>query len=143
MNNVIDTTIYKNNIMANNNNTEKDNLVEYRLDKLEAGFTEIAKTLTELKNVVLRMEERFSNSNFSPINCSMHSQKIDQYAVRLDAVEKEVSEIKTYMQRAIGALIVISLIIQLVGPVIADNLHFGNHNNNPPQESSLVIVTNR
>lgn len=129
--------------MANNtNNTDKDNLIEYRLDRLEAGFEEIAKTLTELKNAILRWEERFSNANFSPITCQMHSQKIEHFTNRLNNVEKEVSEIKQYMQRAIGALVIISFIIQLAGPVITDNLHFGKHNNQQ-QESSLVIVTNR
>jgi predicted RNase H-like nuclease (RuvC/YqgF family) len=104
-------------------NKHKEELVDYRLDKLERGFEQIANILTELKNIVVRWDERFDKANFSPLTCQMHSEKILQFTNKLNAIEKDVDELKAYLHKTIGALVIISIVFQLVGPIIVDKLH--------------------
>lgn len=102
----------------------KENLVEYRLRKLEDAVS----SLVELKEVVLRWDARFQAAgNF--LNCPLHQQRMDNLEKAVEeqkketaAVKEEVSKIKKFVYTINGGLVVISIIIQLAGPMLLDKI---------------------
>lgn len=111
----------------------------YRIEKLE----EAVQKLTALSDVIVRWDAKFTSQG-TFMNCVVHQNRMDSYEKKLDeiykitvertkgyleieqhdiaikAVQEEVSELKSYMNKAIGALVIISIVIQLLGPVAVD-----------------------
>jgi len=129
-----------------NKDIQDNNVINYRLDKLEEA---VAK-LSQLSDVVLRWDARF-NAQGGLMQCGIHAVRMDAFDKRLEEIYKlsidrtkgyllieehevkiktfdlEVDSLKSYMNRAIGALVIISIFIQLAGPIVMD--HFRSHNN--------------
>jgi hypothetical protein len=106
---------------------ERNNISEYRLTKLE----EAVASLSELKNVVLRWDAKFSGVN--PFNCQIHQEKIDTLNRRMEMAEKNIDELKKFMYKAAGALIIISIVVQLIGPIILNYIK-------PPQPQKVEYI---
>jgi len=135
--------------MTQENKTEinDNNVINYRLDKLE----EAVATLSRLSEVVLRWDARFTAQG-GLMQCGIHAVRMDAFDKRLEEIYKisidrtkgyllieehevkiktfdhEVDCLKSYMNKAIGALVIISLLIQLAGPVMMDRFR----HNDPP-----------
>jgi hypothetical protein len=105
-------------------NTEKETLLEYRLDKLEKGFEQLVGTLTELKTIVMKWDARIGEGHW-PLKCSAHAEKIEEIARRVTKMEDDMDEMKKFVHKACGALIIISVVIQLTGPLLMEKV-FGN-----------------
>lgn len=78
-----------------------EEFINYRLDKLEKSIDAIITSL-------------------SPVQFTLQNEKINTLSVRMEKMESAVDEIKSFMFKAIGALTIISLIIQLVAPILID-----------------------
>ena len=107
--------------MTDGHGHPSESLIEFRLSKLE----EAVASLSTLKDIVLKWDARFSESGNFPLQCNLHRERMEQFDKRLETVENNVEELKGFMYKMTGALVVISIAIQLVGPLVLD--HFKEH----------------
>ncbi len=134
----------------------RDNLIEYRLDKLEEAVTK----LSSLSDIVLRWDARLQQSG-GIFQCSVHAARMDEIEKRMlelskitsertrsvllveeheskiVEVQNDIKEIKKFMYKAAGAFIVISIIVQLIGPSIVEKLT--GISTRPAQKIEVVI----
>jgi glutathionylspermidine synthase len=96
--------------------TEAENLVNYRLDRLEEAIT----SLTVLKDIVARWDVRFGNTDF--LQCPLHNERMIHLSKRMDVAETDIGQLKKFVYKATGALVIISIIVQLLVPVILEHL---------------------
>jgi hypothetical protein len=132
--------------MTQENNEQ--NVVNFRLDRLEEA---VAK-LSTLSEVIIRWDAKFAAQG-TFLNCSVHTSRmiefekrleeiykitvdrtkgyleIEQHDIKLKAVEEEISAMRAFMNRAIGAMVILSIIVQLFGPVAVD---YVRGTNTPP-----------
>lgn len=100
---------------------EKEDLVSYRLDRLEEAIT----SLTVLKDIVARWDTRFSGIDF--LQCPLHNERLINVTKRVDTMEQDIAQIKKFIYKATGALVIISIVVQLLVPVILE--HLKSHDN--------------
>lgn len=78
-----------------------NNLTDFRLTKLEEAIEKIADALIKLKDIIAKyenLEEKIKN------------------------METELNDLKKFFYKSVGALVVISFIIQLLAPVVLDKV---------------------
>ena len=128
----------------NKNEISDNTVVTYRLDRLEEAVSK----LSQLSEVVLRWDARFQAQG-GLMQCGVHAVRMDAFDKRLEEIYKisidrtkgyllieeheakiatfnrELDSLKAYMNKAVGALVIISILIQLAGPIVIE--HF-RHN---------------
>ena len=77
--------------------------------------------VSEIADVVTRWDERFS-SRGGMADFAKSILLIDEHERKIGAIETEMREIRTYLNRAIGVFLGLSVIIQLFGPVLMSAL---------------------
>jgi hypothetical protein len=104
---------------------DKENLTEYRLNKLETTLTELVSNLSILRDIVLKWDARIGEGHW-PLKCNSHADKIEEINRRVTKMEDDMDEMKKFFHKAFGALVVISIVIQLTGPLLMEKV-FGNN----------------
>lgn len=99
------------------NNNEHENLVEFRLKKVEDAVD----SLDIIKDTVLKWDTRFTNSGM--MQCPVHQMRMEQLENRMNKFEEDMREIKAFMYKAIGALVALSIVVQLIGPEVVRHFH--------------------
>jgi hypothetical protein len=114
------------------NEKDKDDFVNFRLSKLEEAVTALVQNLNTLKDIVVRWDSKISDGNWPP-KCALHHERQEQVNKRMDAQEvkmenmnKEIIELKSIIWKASGALIVLSIVVQLLGPVVIQKVFSDN-----------------
>lgn len=126
--------------------SEENNVVNFRLDRLELAVEK----LSALADVVTRWDAKFASQG-TFMNCTVHQARMESYEKKLDeiykitldrtkgyleieqheiaikAAQEEIGAMKSFMNRAIGAMVILSIIIQLVGPVAVDYIKGHTH----------------
>lgn len=96
---------------------ENDNnqLQEWRLTKLETDVTEI-------KNIVTKLDKKLSGIPESGLQCPLHMMKLDEYGKRLESVETKTDKMhsKIITWSAVSS-VVLFLIAQLAIPYFLGN----------------------
>ena len=134
---------------SENKEIQDNNVINYRLDKLEEDVSK----LSQLSDIVIRWDSRFQQQG-GLMQCGIHAVRMDAFDKRLEEIykisidrtkgyllieeheakiatfNKELDSLKAYMNKAIGALVIVSVIIQLAAPVIVDHFHADNNDNN-------------
>lgn len=129
---------------------DHNSVVVYRLEKLE----EAVMKLSTLSDVVTRWDERFSQQG-GLIQCNLHAARmgdiekqltrvaaiiaertkaillVEEHELKIKDMQKEIETIKTFVNRALGALVLLSIIVQLFGPYLRDYLFHAVHVNPP------------
>lgn len=90
----------------------ENGIISYKVEELREDVSSMKQDIKEIKDGVANI-----NAKFIGLPCAVHSEKQAQIEKRLDKLEPTVEESKTYVNRLAGALVVITLIIQLVGPI--------------------------
>lgn len=120
------------------NENDKGSFFEYRLGKLEESFATLSANLNTLKEIFLKWDAKM-NENGWPLQCGLHNERMANIHKRLDdhqeeikSVKTDVAEIKSIVYKASGILIVLSVAVQLLGPILLDKV-FG-HSQQPTIE---------
>lgn len=118
-------------------NPDKENIIDFRLSKLEEAVTQLINNLTTLKDIMARWDARIGDGN-KLLQCDLHQERMTNLInrmnkiesdvdIRTTKVETEVDNLKSIIWKASGALIVLSVIVQLFGPFVMDRV-FGSNN---------------
>lgn len=115
----------------NTNNEDKDNFVNYRLNKLEEVVTSLVQNLATLKDIVVRWDSKMGESGW-PLKCALHQERMDNLHKNFEelrneqkVMKTEIQEMKSVIWKASGALIVLSIVVQLLGPLVMEKM-FGS-----------------
>jgi hypothetical protein len=119
--------------MTTENKHEEIQLLDYRVGQLESAVKDFAL----IKEKVLGWDARFGNSVY--LQCPVHSERMNSLSERMEKAENSIEGCNKFMYKAIGALVVISIIIQLVGPLALDYLKPANPVNKPTQVAPYAI----
>ena len=93
----------------------KIGLIEYKIEKLEEAIDSIAL----IKNMVLRWDSRFGQDNNNEyFQCPVHNERMKSFETRIHVMETSIEELKKFVYKATGALVVISIVIQLSFPLM-------------------------
>jgi hypothetical protein len=95
----------------------KTNILEYRVQRVE----EAVQNLTVIKETVLKWDVRFSSNDSSFLQCPIHQMKMDGFEKRMEKLEEDMGKMKKFVYTSTGALVIISLLLQLVGPMMIDH----------------------
>jgi hypothetical protein len=117
--------------MPNNNNDKE--LIEYRVTKLEEAVTQLVNSLNVLKEICVRWDNKIGNGDWIGkslltdeklinINAEMSEIKEEQKTMKT-----EIKDLNTVVWKASGALIVLSIVVQLAGPMMIEKI-FGHNN---------------
>lgn len=107
----------------------KENLVNYRLDKIEVAL----ESLQDLVKIVQKWDVLFSSNNWFK-SYPVVEEKVLVLETDVKDIKQDVETMKKFMWRAGGAFCVISLIIQLIVPYWLE--HKDNHTSNSTTTSS-------
>lgn len=95
-----------------------NDLLEYRVDRLEKQFIDLLKLMQETHDAVTQIEARMGKE---PFQCGIHAEKIAAFEKRLSNVEdtqsdakKDDDKIKKWVYQVSGGLIVVNLIFSCV-----------------------------
>jgi hypothetical protein len=91
---------------------ESEEVLAYALTDIKEDFKGIKTDLKEVRDCVVKMDKGMTE----------HLVRTTTLEKRVDILEPEVKDATSYMNKVAGALIIISLLIQLAGPVILDYL---------------------
>lgn len=113
-----------------NNNNEKE-LIEYRVTKLEEAVTQLVNSLNVLKDIVVKWDSRVGSADW--IGKSMLTDEklinINNEIVEIKEQHKvmkdELDGMKKVMWKASGALVILSFVAQLLGPIVVNKV-FGS-----------------
>jgi len=133
---------------------EENKMVNYRLDKLEEAILK----LSSLADLVSRWDALFQQQG-GVMNCQLHQRRmdivekkleivealvkstdkivvqVDQHKDKFVVVEADVADLKRFVYKMTGALVVISIAIQLLGPLTIE--HFTKHGTQSPAPYSV------
>lgn len=115
------------------NEHHKEDLTEFRLQKLE----EAVSALSTLKDIVTRWDVRFS-ANEGFLQCPVHKIKMEEFEKRMNKVEEDMGKMKKFVYQATGALVIISIIVQLLGPMLIEKMKESSLRNNNPTVEMVV-----
>lgn len=114
--------------MSNQDNKNKEEIVDYRLAKLEEAVTLLIQNLSTLKDIVVKWDAKISEAGWpvqltqerlSVIQEKINKMNEDNVTYR-NRIDEELANNKKFMYQISGALIVLSLIAQLFGPILID-----------------------
>jgi hypothetical protein len=114
-----------------------DTLTEYQVTELKEDFANMKQDLKEIKDTVTSIDAKFIG-----LPCTMHSMRQDAVEKRLDQLEPELEATKSYMNKVAGALLVISLLIQLLGPVLLGVVFPTDKHESKPKPAHSQTATN-
>ena len=112
------------NTQKNMSNEQQYDLHEYRLTQLETNHLELKKDMEEIKVVLYKLDKKLTGIPDTGIGCGVHQLKMDDYAKRLDVVEKRTDDLTRKI--IIGTTIcsvILFLLSQVVIPYITNNFH--------------------
>jgi hypothetical protein len=98
----------------------KNELVEYRLTKLESQYAEIKADFREMMEVLNRLDKKLSNVPDGGLNCNLHAVRMDSFRKELDDHKIILDGLQQFKWRAVGVLSVVMLLAQLLGATIFD-----------------------
>ena len=110
-------------------NEQHNELIEFRLAKLEEAIS----SLSVIKDTVLKWDSKFTSSDANFLQCPLHAERLTRLDGRLSSVEIGMDKLKSWNNKSMGALIIISILIQILGPIVANSLKIQQVNDNPPQ----------
>lgn len=111
-------------------NEDKLTLFEYRLTHLE----EALKSIKTIEDTIIRWDTVFSQRG--NMDCNLHAERLRVLDGRVSTMETDINGLKKFVYKASGALVVISIIIQLTMPVIIDKFS-GKHEQPAVRKASL------
>ena len=124
---------------------QRDDLVEYRLTKLEQQYVEVKTDLKDMMEVLNRLDKRFATIPVGGMNCALHQQMMEELRKEVDSHKVILESLQAFKWRAVGILSVVVLVVQLFGATIADRWSLHNSNTQQPVRIQLVVpgsVTN-
>ena len=111
--------------------SEDKNLIEYRVTKLEEAVTQLVNSLNILKEIVVKWDSKVGNADW-PGKCMLHDERMSNINNEMSEIKEEQKSIKTeidgmkkVMWKASGALVILSFIAQLLGPIVVNKV-FGS-----------------
>lgn len=103
--------------MQSLNDENKNKLMEYRITKVE----EAVARLSVLSEVIVRWDSKFASSDLF-INLPVYVNRLDNCEKKIEKFATDMDEMKKFLYKITGAFIVISIIFQLVGPILVEKL---------------------
>lgn len=103
--------------LEDENTSNKNALIDYRVSKLE----EAVGKLSVLSDVIIRWDALLSSQgNLFDIAEQRNKQAIilEEHDIKIKDIKDELKGLQKFMYKCTGALIIISIIIQLFGPII-------------------------
>ena len=124
-------------------NIDKTVLIDYRLGKIEEAIT----SLNAIKDIVLRWDTNFAQLGASLFSIPVQIERLTVVEKKVGSIETTMEQLKKFMYKSIGAIAVLSIVIQLLAPMAIDRLKgekpnttqtsysstssYGNGTNNP------------
>jgi hypothetical protein len=114
-------------------------LLVYRVERLEDAMVK----LSDLTIIVTRWDERFREQG-GLMQCNLHALRmeeldkklsevgkimvertkaiilVEEHEVKLKDIEVEMKSLRAYTNKAVGALVVLSIVIQALGPILTN-----------------------
>jgi len=100
--------------MTKHDHTEssEESILGFKVEQLRDDFSSMKGDIHEIKGSVARIEQKFGD-----LPCHVQEVKQEVLEKRVDKMEVDTEKAKTYVNRLAGALVVITIIIQLIGPI--------------------------
>ncbi len=89
----------------------------YAVEELKSDMKDIKTDLKEIRDCVIKVDKGMENYSLRTTNLER----------RVDVLEPEVKKSTGYMNKLAGGLIVISLIIQVIGPFVSERFFKSKH----------------
>lgn len=121
---------------------ERDELVEYRLAKLEQQYAEVKNDIKEIMDVLNRLDKRFSTIPEGGLNYHLHNQILTEIKKQIDSHQVIIDELQSFKWRAVGIIGVIMLVMQIFGTTIAERVFRREAIDNKPVKIELVMPSN-
>ena len=100
--------------MSENTQQDTNNLLEYRISKLEEGIV----SMNTLRDVVLKWDAKFTEHDVF-MQCPIHTLKIANIEKQISKLEEIVGELDRFKWKAVGVLSAVMLVIQIFGSSVA------------------------
>ncbi len=91
----------------------QDSVLEYAVNEVKSDVKDIKSDIKGIHECLTNMEKTLAG-----LPCSVHSLRADTLEKRVDKLEPQMDDAKGYINKAVGALVLLTLIIQLVGPIV-------------------------
>lgn len=121
-------TNYRVSKLEHENTSNKNALLDYRVSKLE----EVVEKLGALSDVIIRWDSLLSSQgNLFELakERNKDAATIVEHETKIVELQKEMKGLQKFMYKAAGALIIISLAMQILIPVIIDKVAQSGHSN--------------
>jgi hypothetical protein len=118
---------------------KNDELVEYRLTKLEGQYTETKSDIKTIMEVLYRLDKKLSNVPEGGLACNLHVLRMDAFRKELDDHKIILDGLQQFKWRAVGVLSVIMLLVQLLGATLFDKVFKGNSSAPTPVKIEITI----
>ena len=120
---------------------ERDELVEYRLAKLEQQYAEVKNDIKGIMEAINRLEKRFAFIPDGGLNCQVHTQFMTEMRKQVDNHQTIIDDLQSFKWRAVGIIGVIMLVMQIFGTTLAEKLFRRDAASAPPVKIELVMPT--
>lgn len=118
---------------------QRDELIEYRLNKLEQQYVEVKTDLKGMMEVLNRLDKRFATIPEGGMNCALHQQLMEDMRKEIDAHQVIIDSLQSFKWRAVGIISVIVLIMQLFGATIADKWSTHRDTSQQPIRIEMIV----
>ena len=114
-------TIYSN-LNMSSQPSEKNELVEYRLSKLEQQYTEVKNDIKGIMDVLNRLDKRFSTIPEGGFNYELYEKGLEKIQKQLENQQIIIDELQSFKWRAVGIIGVVMLVMQIFGTTIVEKV---------------------
>jgi len=101
---------------------ETDNLIEYRLVKLEQQYIELKSDLRLMLEVLNRIDKRFGSLPDGGFNCQVHTNLIADIRKEIDDHAVLINGLQSFKWKAVGIISAIVLMMQIFGATLSERI---------------------
>lgn len=105
--------------MDDKNTNSNNQLLDYRIGQLETKFTALMTIITETHDAVTIIKAKLGDGLSFP--CDVHAERLKALNKRVEVLEDSDEKQKKFMWKAIGALTIVGIVVNLVfAPIISN-----------------------
>ena len=101
---------------------ESEELIEYRLTKLEQQYAEVKSDLKSMMDVLNRIDKRFALVPDGGLNCQIHANLMADMRKEIDNHAVLINGLQSFKWRAVGIISAIVLMMQIFGATLAEKI---------------------
>ncbi len=129
---------------------QSETILGYEVHELKTDMQDLKSDIKDIRECVIKIDKTLTG-----LPCAVHDLRSSQIEKRVDKLEPQVDKAKGYINRIAGALIVLSLLIQLIAPIALGYVFPGKNDavSNPPsttrptstaspKDHALNVITN-